>query len=100
MPEMKTDAATLSAEAENFDRISNELRHVIHQVESAGAELAPQWRGQAGDAAQLALARFHDAGQIQVKELGDITGNIQTAGIQYTSADDEHASSMSSQMGF
>ena len=97
---MRTDSATLSAEASNFDRIANELQQVIRQVESTGGELAGQWRGQAGAAAQQALLRFHEAGQAQIKALGDISTNIGQAGKQYSSADDEQASSLSSQMNF
>lgn len=100
MAEMKTDAATLSAEASNFDRISGELQRVIQTVESTGGELAGHWRGQAGTAAQQALQRFHEAGQAQIKALSEISQNIHGAGIQYSSADDEQASSLSSQMNF
>jgi WXG100 family type VII secretion target len=100
MAEMKTDAATLSAEASNFDRISGELTRVIATVEQTGGELSGHWRGAAGAAAQQALARFHEAGQTQIKALTDIHGNISHAGIQYQSADDEQASSLSSQMDF
>lgn len=100
MAEMRTDAATLSAEASNFDRISSELQQVIGQVESTGGELAGHWRGQAGAAAQQALARFHEAGQAQIKALSDISQNIHSAGIEYSKADDEQASSLSSQMNF
>ncbi len=100
MAEMRTDAATLSAEAANFDRISNELQQVIRQVDSVGSELASHWRGQAGGAAQQALLRFREAGQAQIKALTDISTNISQAGIQYSSADDEQAGSLSSQMNF
>jgi ESAT-6 family protein len=100
MAEMRTDAATLSAEASNFDRISSELQQVIGQVESTGGELASHWRGQAGTAAQQALARFHEAGQAQIKALSEISNNIHGAGIEYSKADDEQASSLSSQMNF
>lgn len=100
MSQMRTDAAALSAEASNFERISNELQQVIRQVESTGGELAGQWRGQAGDAAQQALVRFQEAGRVQVKALSDISSTIQQAGIQYSTADDEQASSLSSQMNF
>ncbi|BBZ46751.1 WXG100 family type VII secretion target [Mycobacterium parmense] len=100
MAEMRTDAATLRAEASNFDRISSELQTVIRGVESTGGELASHWRGQAGAAAQQALARFHEAGQQQIKALTDISQNIQGAGIQYSKADDEQAGSLSSQMNF
>jgi WXG100 family type VII secretion target len=100
MAEMKTDAATLRAEAANFDRISNELQQVIRGVESTAGELAAQWRGQAGTSAQQALQRFHEAGQAQIKALTDISANIQTAGIQYSTSDEEQASSLTSQMNF
>jgi WXG100 family type VII secretion target len=69
-------------------------------VESTAGELAAQWRGQAGMSAQQALQRFHEAGQAQVKALTGISESIQGAGIQYTSADEEQASSLSSQMNF
>src|ERR1700728_2895105 len=100
MAEMRTDAAALSAEASNFDRISSELQQVISTVESTGGELASHWRGQAGTAAQQALTRFHEAGQAQIKALSEISSNIHNAGIQYSKADDEQASSLSSQMNF
>jgi WXG100 family type VII secretion target len=100
MAEMRTDAAALSAEASNFDRISSELQQVISHVESTGGELAGHWRGQAGAAGQQALARFHEAGQAQLKALSEISNNIHNAGIQYSKADDEQASSLSSQMNF
>ena len=93
MAEMKTDAATLRAEASSFDRISNELQQVMSQVESTGGELAGHMQGAAGQAAQQALARFHEKAQAQVKVLGEITNNINQAGIQYSKADDEQASS-------
>ena len=100
MAEMRTDAATLSAEASNFDRISGELQQVIGNVESIGGELAGHWRGKAGVAAQQALARFHEAGQAQIKALSDISSSIHGAGIEYSKADDDQASSLSSQMNF
>src|ERR1700735_1609276 len=98
MAEMRTDAAALSAEAANFDQISGELQRVIAGVEQTGGELSSHMVGQAGTAAQQALARFHEAGQAQIKALNEISGNIHGAGIQYSKADDEQASSLSSQM--
>lgn len=98
--EMRTDAATLSAEAANFETISNDLQTEIRNVDAVGAELASQWTGRAGTAAQEALVRFREAGQAQIKALEDISRNIQTAGIQYSASDDEQASSLSSQMNF
>lgn len=95
---MQTDAATLSAEAANFDRIAGELKAVISGVESTGAELAGGWEGQAGTAAQEALVRFQEAARAQESQLIDISSNISQAGIQYTSSDEEQAGSLSSQM--
>jgi WXG100 family type VII secretion target len=100
MAEMRTDTSTLSAEASNFDRISGELQRVIAGVEATGGELAGHWRGQAGVAAQEALRRFHDAGQAQIKALSDISKQIHDAGVQYSRADDEQASTLSSEMKF
>jgi WXG100 family type VII secretion target len=98
MAEMRTDAAALSAEAANFDRISGELQRVIGTVESTGGELASHMVGQAGTATQQALLRFHEAGTAQIKALTDISQNIHHAGIQYQKADEEQSSALSSQM--
>jgi WXG100 family type VII secretion target len=95
---MNTDVAVLAKEAGNFDRISGELQSVIAQVESTGSTLAAQMVGQAGTAAQAALARFHEAAAKQVQELNDISQNIHQSGTQYTSTDDDQASSLSSAM--
>lgn len=95
---METDAATLSAEAQNFDGIAGELKAVIQGVESTGAELAGVWQGQAGTAAQKALVRFQEAARAQESQLLEISTNISQAGIQYSSSDDEQAGSLSSQM--
>ncbi|BAX95048.1 ESAT-6-like protein EsxB [Mycobacterium shigaense] len=100
MAEMRTDAATLSAEAANFDRISGELQRVISGVEQTGGELASHMVGQAGTATQQALQRFHEAGTAQIKALGDISHSVSQAGIHYQRADEEQASSLSSQMNF
>lgn len=98
MAGMNTDTAVLAKEAANFERISGELQSVMAQVESTGATLASQLQGQAGTAAQAALQRFHEAATKQVQELNDISQNIHHSGLQYTSTDDEGASSLSSAM--
>ncbi|ART73204.1 MULTISPECIES: WXG100 family type VII secretion target [Mycobacteriaceae] len=95
---MNTDVAVLAKEAGNFERISGELQSVIAQVESTGSTLASQMVGQAGTAAQAALARFHEAAAKQVQELNDISQNIHQSGTQYSSTDDDQASSLSSAM--
>ena len=98
MAQMNTDAAVLAKEAANFESISGELKCVIAHVEATGGALAAQMVGQAGTAAQAALLRFHEAAARQVQELNDISQNIQTSGMQYTSADDDQAANLSSAM--
>jgi WXG100 family type VII secretion target len=96
---MKTDPATLRAEAANFDRIGTELTTVIKGVESTGGELAQQMVSEgAGTAAQDALQRFHEAGQAQIKALTDIHNNISHAGIQYQRSNEDAAASLKTQM--
>lgn len=100
---MKTDAASLGAEAANFDRISGELKTVITGVEHTGGELAGHWTGAAGSAAQAALTRFQEAGDAQIKALNDIHEKISQAGIQYSRTSEEQVSALQSQasnMGF
>ncbi|MCV7206103.1 WXG100 family type VII secretion target [Mycolicibacterium peregrinum] len=98
MAQMNTDAAVLAKEAANFERISGELKSVMAQVDATGGALAAQMRGAAGDAAQSALMRFQDAANKQMQELNDISNNIHTSGTQYTSTDDDQASTLSSAM--
>lgn len=98
MAQMNTDAAVLAKEAANFERISGELKGVIAQVESTAGSLAAQMVGQAGTAAQAALMRFHEAAARQVQELNDISANIHTSGLQYSSTDDDQAATLSSAM--
>lgn len=98
MAQMNTDAAVLAKEAANFERISGELKGVIAQVESTAGSLAGQWHGQAGTAAQAAMLRFHEAAARQVQELNDISSNIHQSGTQYTSADEDQHSALSSAM--
>jgi WXG100 family type VII secretion target len=98
MAQMNTDAAVLAKEAANFERISGELKGVIAHVESTAGALAGQWHGQAGTAAQAALMRFHEAAARQIQELNDISANIHTSGVQYTSTDEDQHATLSSAM--
>ena len=98
MAQMNTDAAVLAKEAANFERISGELQAVIGQVESTAGALAAQMVGQAGTAAQSALMRFHEAAARQIQELNDISANIHTSGTQYTSTDEDQASTFAGSM--
>src|ERR1700712_5714078 len=98
MPQMNTDAAVLAKEASNFERISDELKQVIAAVDMTANTLKAQWTGQAGVAAQTAPPRFDAAAATQIQELNDISNNIHTSGTQYTSTDDDQASTLASSM--
>jgi WXG100 family type VII secretion target len=98
MAQMNTDAAVLAKEAANFERISGELKGVISHVEATAGSLASQMVGQAGTAAQAALMRFHEAAARQVQELNDISANIHTSGMQYSTTDEDQAGTLSSAM--
>lgn len=98
MAQMNTDSAVLAKEAANFERISGELRGVIASVESTAGSLQGQWHGQAGVAAQAALQRFHEAASRQIQELNDISNNIHTAGVHYSSTDEDQSSTLQSAM--
>jgi len=95
---METDSAVLSREAGNFDKIAGELKAIISAVESAGADLAAGWQGQAGTAAQQALVRFKEAGDKQEKELADISTDLAGSGIEYDAEDDQEAGGLSGAM--
>ncbi|MGH3638182.1 MAG: WXG100 family type VII secretion target [Mycobacterium sp.] len=99
MAQMNTDAAVLAKEAANFDRISGELKAVIGQVEATAGALASHMQGGAGVAAQSAIQRFTEAGNQQLMQLSDISNNIHTSGVQYTSTDEDQASALQSAMG-
>ncbi len=98
MAQMNTDAAVLAKEAGNFERIAGELRSVMAQVEGTAGSLQGQWHGQAGVAAQAALVRYHEAASQLNTELNDISNNISTAGVQYTSTDEDQSSTLQSAM--
>ncbi|MUL67335.1 type VII secretion protein EsxB [Mycobacterium sp. CBMA 234] len=98
MTSMHTDAAVLASEAGHFDRIAGELHGHQVAVDGIAAQLQASLKGDAGSAAQLALVRFNEAMAQQLKELSDISNNIQTAGTQYTSADGDAASNLANQM--
>jgi len=95
---MNTDVAVLAAEASNFDRISGELKGVMSHVESVAGALQADMVGDAGTAAHAAFTRFQEAAHQQQQELIDISNNIHTAGVQYTAADEDQASSLAGTM--
>jgi WXG100 family type VII secretion target len=96
---MNTDAAVLAKEAGNFDRISGELKAIVGQIEATAGALASHLQGGAGLAAQSAIQRFTEAGNQQIMQLTDISNNIHTSGVQYTSTDDDQASALQQAMG-
>lgn len=99
MTSMNTDTEVLASEAANFDRIAGELTGVKTHVDAVAGQLATHMKTpEAGMAAQAALTRFDEAMTQQLKELADISSNIQTAGVQYAAGDADSASSLSSQM--
>jgi WXG100 family type VII secretion target len=100
MAEMRTDDATLQAEASNFERIASDLTKEIRTVESTGGELQSLWQGQASTAANAALGRFQTAGEKQIQELTEILTNIRQAAGQYSASDQEAQQSLSSKMNF
>ncbi|BCI50789.1 ESAT-6-like protein EsxB [Mycolicibacterium litorale] len=95
---MNTDIAVLAKEASNFERISGELQGVMRSVDATANSLLPQWRGQAGEAAQAALLRYQEAAQAQIQTLTEISSNIHTSGTQYGSTDEDQAGSLASSM--
>jgi len=96
---LSADVPQLIAEAANFDRISGELQAVLGQVESTASSLQVALRSEgAGDAAQAALLRFHEAATQQIKLLFDISENIHTGGSTYMNTDDQNASDLATQM--
>ena len=85
MTQGKPDAV-VAMEANNFERISGELKSVIAQVEGTAGALVGQWQGQAAVDVRTALERFREAAARQVLALNDILGMIHTSGVQYASA--------------
>jgi len=98
MAEVTTNAATLSAEASNFDRIGGELTQVAGTVQGIASEAASHLTGAAGTALQQALVRFDEKAQAQVKVLSEIHTNIAQAGIKYSAADDDQAGGLAASM--
>lgn len=95
---MNTDTATLAKEAAAFESISAELQAVSRQVDVTANTLAGQWHGQAGQAAQAAIARYNEAAANQQSALREISANIQTSGLQYASTDEDQTSTLASSM--
>lgn len=98
MAQMNTDASVLAKEAANFERISAELQGVIGRVQGTAGSLQGQWQGQAGGAGQAALQRFDAAATKQTNTLQEISSNIHSSGLQYTSTDEDQTSVLASTM--
>ena len=69
-----------------------------HHPHAADAEHPALALYEAVIAAQAALVRFHEAAQQQIQQLNDISSNIHTSGVQYTSTDEDQTSALSSAM--
>jgi WXG100 family type VII secretion target len=76
MAHMTTDAAVLSKEAANFERIADELKSIVARVEATAADLDNHWQGAAARAAQSAIQRFHEAASAQINQLNDISTTL------------------------
>jgi WXG100 family type VII secretion target len=98
MAHMTTDAAVLSKEAANFERIADELKSIVARVEATAADLDNHWQGAAARAAQSAIQRFHEAASAQINQLNDISNNIAIASARYSGTDDEHAGKLAAAM--
>lgn len=96
---MTTDPAALTNEARNFERIADEIKAGIVRVQQTANDLDGHWQGMAAKAAQSALARFNEAAEAQVRQLNEITTNLQTAAAQYAHTDDERSGAIAAAMG-
>ncbi|WKG03635.1 WXG100 family type VII secretion target [Mycolicibacterium sp. HK-90] len=96
LPGLNADPATLAKEADNFQRIAQELNTVMHHVEQIGHQLKANLKGSAGTAAQSALIRFHEASTKVNTELDEISANIGATGTDYVGTDDDQASALGS----
>lgn len=99
LAQMTTDPTALVNGAKNFDRIAEQIKGVIAHVQQTANELDGHWQGTAAKAAQSALARFNEAADAQVRELYEITTNLQVAAAQYAKTDDERAGAIAATMG-
>jgi WXG100 family type VII secretion target len=98
MGQMNTDTAVLASEAANFERLSGELRTASDAVNAIASDLTAGWTGQAGGAAQAAIARYNEAATNQQKALSDISTNIQQSGLQYAHTDEDQTSLLANSM--
>lgn len=88
---LTTDPEALTKAASRFQAIADDLKAVLGRVQSTTDGLEQHWKGEAADAAQQKLQRFHDAATAQIAELNDISGNLTTAGVHYSATDEERA---------
>ena len=88
---MHTDESQMAQSAVKFDASAAQLKANMSTVESTGEGLRTQLRGQAGNAVQAALARYHEAMTASLKELNTISQNIRESGLSYGSSDADAA---------
>lgn len=96
MSGLTADPAALAKEAGHFERIAHELNTVMHHVEQIGGQLRMNMQGTAGEAAQNALIRFHEASTKVNTELDEISANIGVTGTDYVGTDDDQAQALGS----
>ena len=96
---LEADVAVLATEAATFDRITGELHTVRGQVETIAAANQANLEGDAGKAAQAAMARYREAADQQNRLLADISQNISIGGVQYEATDVDNSSSLTNAMG-
>ncbi|SRX94516.1 10 kDa culture filtrate antigen EsxB (LHP) (CFP10) [Mycobacterium tuberculosis H37Rv] [Mycobacterium shimoidei] len=97
--QMTTDPVALVNGARNFDRIADEIKSVIARVQKTANELDGGWQGTAAKAAHNALERFNEAADAHVRQLNEITTNLQAAASHYAQTDDERAGAIAAAMG-
>lgn len=100
MAEMRTDSAALASAAATFEKIAGDIQAVGQQIDQVGGEFASHLKGLTGTAVQSALQRFISSQQQASKVVNEISTAVHQSGVQYSKADEEHASSLSAQMNF
>lgn len=91
---LQTDSAVLASEAANFERIASSLRGIMDQVDATAGSMQMHLQGESGRAAQMAFVRYQEAAQVQKQELDEISQNIHTGGVQYSSTDSDQSAAL------
>ena len=92
MAEMRTEAATLNAEAQNFDRIAQDLGKEKQTVDSTGSSLAGTWQGQAATAFTNAYLEFNADFTKVIQALNNLGDKLRVAGVNYNTTEEANQS--------